>query len=74
MKDLGVMIIENDVPMPAKVLIGWPHESMAVGQSFFVANRTMVNVSNANQRFRKKIGWKFTARKVDGGIRVWRIE
>ena len=71
---MGDVVIEVGVPLPEKGLVGWPHGDMEVGQSFFVEGKTLSNVCNANHRFHKKLGWKFTARKVDGGIRVWRTE
>lgn len=53
--------------------VGWPHESMEVGQSFLIKGKSMVSVCNANQRYKKKLGWRFTARRQDEGeIRVWR--
>ena len=64
--------VVSDVPVPVRVRVGWPHRDMQVGQSFFVNSKTMVAVCNANQRYGKKLGMKFTAKKVDGGIRVWR--
>jgi hypothetical protein len=67
--------VVNDVPFPVgRSRIGWPHEGMQVGESFFVDNQTLVAVCNANQRYAKKLGMRFTAKKVDGGIRVWRIK
>lgn len=67
-------MIEAGIKPPTNIRVGWPHKSMKVGQSFFIENRTMVAVCNANNRYKKKLGWRFTARKQEGGIRVWRIE
>jgi hypothetical protein len=67
------LVIESGISPPDIVRIGWPHKTMRVGQSFFVEGRSMVAVCNANNRYKRKLGWKFTARKQDGGIRVWRI-
>lgn len=70
---MGELVIEVGVPIPEdKAAIGWPHAQMEVGQSFFVVGKGLQTVCNANQRFQKRLGWKFTARKVEGGVRVWR--
>jgi len=67
--------VETDIPIPPeKEVVGWPHATMEVGQSFFIASRTMVSVCNANQRYKKRLGWEFTSRKVEGGIRTWRTK
>ena len=72
---MSSLVIEVGVPIPAdKDVVGWPHAEMEVGQSFFIAGRGLQSVCNANQRFQKRLGWRFTARKVEGGIRVWRTE
>lgn len=72
---MGELVIEVGVPIPEdKAVVGWPHAEMEVGQSFFVAGRGLQSVCNANQRFQKRLGWRFTARKVEGGVRVWRTE
>ena len=65
--------LEDGVPAPKRVSIGWPHGEMEVGQSFLVTDRTLMAVCNANWRYGKKLNMKFTAKKVEGGIRVWRI-
>lgn len=53
----------------------WPHADMAVGQSFWISDqdRSYGTVLNANTRYGKRLGFKFTARREDGGVRVWRI-
>jgi hypothetical protein len=50
----------------------YPFREMAVGDSFFYHNPRQIRVAAA--MFAKRHpGYKFTTRKVDGGIRVWRI-
>jgi hypothetical protein len=46
---------------------------MDVGDSFFVSDGKLPTINNANYRASKALGWEFSARKQDGGIRVWRI-
>jgi hypothetical protein len=64
--------IEKGVPMPKRRgrLSLYPFGKMSVGDSIFLPK--IRNASNLTQRFRKK-GWKFSARTVNGGVRVWRI-
>jgi hypothetical protein len=50
----------------------YPYRDMDVGDSFFVPEGKMPTVNAANYRAFKSLGWKFSARKQDGGIRVWR--
>jgi len=50
----------------------YPYNDMELGDSFFVPNGKMPTVNAANYRAFKRLGWKFSARKIDGGIRVWR--
>lgn len=65
--------IEGGIPMPDdREDIGWPHMKMEVGQSFFISQRSLQSVCNANYRYSKKTGMRFTARKVGNGVRVWR--
>ena len=52
----------------------YPYRDMEVGDSFFVPNGKMGTVNAANYRAYKRLGWKFSARKVEGGIRVWRTQ
>lgn len=70
----GVILIQLDtgISPPDINRVGWPHEVMEVGQSFLVTGKSMVSVCNANQRYKKKLGWVFTARRQEDGIRVWR--
>lgn len=65
--------VEKGVALPmARVDRKYPHEDMAVGDSFLIANVSMQVVLNANWRAGKRLGWKFVARKEGEGIRVWR--
>jgi len=67
------MEVDKHVAMPVpRLYLLLPYASLEVGDSFFVANQTLQRICNANYRYAKRTGKKFTARKQDGGIRVWR--
>ena len=68
-----ILGIEKDVPLTTKIRrYTYPYKDMDVGDSFFVADGKLPTINNANYRASKALGWKFSARKIDGGIRVWR--
>ena len=70
---MGIMV-EKGIALPSqKVVRKYPHEEMAVGDSFFLVGIQMQVVLNANWRAQKRLGWRFTARKEGEGIRVWRM-
>lgn len=68
--------LEKGVARPTNYGVGrghkkYPWEIMEIGDSFFVAGRSRTlqsQASNAGFRY----GRKFTAYRVDGGVRVWR--
>ena len=67
--------IQSDVPMPKlPAHAKYPWVKMQVGDSFFVPGQTSQNFGGTLDNARKSTGRKFTVRKVDGGIRVWRLE
>ena len=51
----------------------YPYRDMDVGDSFFIPNGKLPTVNAANHRAFKRFGMKFSARTMDGGIRVWRV-
>ena len=66
--------IERGVPVPrVNVQRKYPHDDMAVGDSFYLEGVGMKIVLNSNWRAQKRLGWRFTARKEGEGIRVWRV-
>lgn len=71
--------IEKGVPVPAVnrvAKIRYPYGEMEVNDSFLVENtgkNRIVHVCAMNRKMSLKLGKKFTARKMDDGIRVWRI-
>ena len=68
--------IEKGVPLPRKTgrdgqnLYPWPE--MEIGDSIFLPGKTIKD-SNAGLQYGRAHGKKFTARSVEGGIRVWRV-
>lgn len=72
----GKIEIETGVPLPHKgrwrALYPW--RDMIIGDSFFVPGKTPKTMTGSAAHARKQLGFKFTLRSVDGGVRVWRIE
>ena len=72
------MKIDKNVPMPQpKNVVVYPYEDMEVGDSFVVngdSRYLLATVCNRNGKYAKKLGMRFTAKKVEGGVRVWRLE
>ena len=72
------MQLENNVPMPVKRdRVEWPYGKMEVGQSFLVGGdgkNLLIGVCARNRKKGRELGMRFTAKKVEGGVRVWRVE
>lgn len=72
--------IESGVPLPASYINGrpasYPFRKMEVGQSIFIPEEKVSPHHAAKRAYAagRRTGYKFTCRKVDGGVRVWRIE
>lgn len=67
--------IEKDVPLSPRYRHGnYPYRDMQVGDSFFVPDKAPRHISHSYTRAGYALGFKFSARKVDGGCRVWRIK
>ena len=65
--------VSRDVPVP-EPRRRYPYVDMDIGDSFVMpAGSSMQVVCNANYRAGKRLGRKFIARKLEGGIRVWRV-
>lgn len=72
-------VIERDVPLPAGGR-GYRKMSpltlallqMQPGDSIFIANKRSVQICRHFKTAQNK-GLKFTSRKVEGGLRVWRL-
>lgn len=54
----------------------YPFMSMKAGDSFLVTGEKAKKntVAASVYYYNKKTGWKFVQRKVENGIRVWRLE
>ena len=58
----------------------YPWDKMKKGDQFFVAatdeeaRRTQQTLSTAACQYGKNHGMEFTTRRVEGGVRVWRIK
>lgn len=70
--------IETGIPMPsvysARMARGernYPFSELEIGQSFFV-KPVMKGIPASCARRGKELGKKFTTRRMNGGIRVWR--
>lgn len=69
--------IEKGVEMPKgrqgrKQIYPW--DDMEVGDSFKVQGKSQKDLSPSASFAGKRRGKKFSARNVDGGVRVWRVE
>lgn len=69
--------IEKDVPIPAttagRPATGSKWDALEVGDSVLLVGVTQPSASARTGRTAKNLGRKFTTRKVDGGVRVWRV-
>jgi hypothetical protein len=67
--------IEKNIPMPLSTRGGskYPFLRMDVGDSVFIAGMTPAGAGSITGHARRKAGFKFTSRAVEGGVRVWRI-
>ena len=76
--DNGIQV-EKGIAMPAmrgNEGNAYPYEEMKVGDSFMVAGGTksLINaVCARNKKAGEEWGMTFTAKKVEGGVRVWRV-
>lgn len=68
--------VDKNIDMPVeKVKVVWPYGEMEVGDSFLVGGdgkNLVVVVCARNKRVGEKLGRKFVAKRVEGGVRVWR--
>ncbi len=74
---MSKFVIEKNVPIPLKgnVRRKYPFAQMEVGDSIFVAGDAAKteNISCSANAYGKRNGAKFSARCVEGGVRIWRI-
>lgn len=69
--------IEKNIPIPVGAgtrgpSYKYPWRDMNVGDSIFIPDMTVYQINPHNAA--KKYNQKFSARTVDGGVRVWRIK
>ena len=67
--------IDKGVPLPVTYTVNlkYPWLEMEIGDSFFV-NATQSRIGSHAWQMGNRHNRKFTTRKVDGGVRVWRVE
>lgn len=67
--------IEKGVPAPRyRGRYKYPWEVLEVGDSFLVGEGLYGTVMAGAQYQGKKLGKRFVVRKVEDGVRVWRVE
>ncbi len=72
--------IINNAPIPPK--LGYAKNAgltdallrLEIGDSVIVNVENTGSTSSTTAAVRKRSGRKFTARKVDGGVQIWRVE
>lgn len=72
------MLIEKNIPVPEQSGRGrrakYPFSKMEVGDSvFFPGENSSSRCSIAAHAYGHRVGWKFSVRTMDGGVRIWRI-
>ena len=71
-------MVEKNVDMPVMRVTAskYPYDEMEVGDSFMVTSEriSMINtMCGVNKKKGVELGMKFIAKRVEGGVRVWRI-
>lgn len=66
-------VIESGVPIPSKRATGGMSELLS---QLNAGDSTLVSMEQANtaRTTLSRLDGKFTTRKVDGGVRIWRVE
>lgn len=71
-----MIIIEKGIPMPAPARLGTGKASklleMEVGDSVYLEEYTSSQANGITYKARKA-GYKFTIRKEETGVRIWRV-
>jgi hypothetical protein len=73
MDAMNVIPVDTGIPLMPSQRNSYPYRSMAVGDSFYVANRSLGTMRTSNSRAGKALGRKFVAKGEGEGIRVWRV-
>ena len=70
--------IDHKVPLPPPIRkkgpAKYPWLAMKVGDSFFVPEGKINNLRASASRASTDFKWKFVARAVEGGVRIWRVK
>ncbi|MBB4039134.1 hypothetical protein GGR34_000769 [Microvirga flocculans] len=67
--------IEKGIPIPnAHRERRYPWGDMEVGDSIFIPNTTSERIAPTAHDYGRRHKRKFSVRKVEGGVRVWRVE
>lgn len=65
--------IDKGIPIPERTT-AWPFHAMVKGESFLVPAKKFSALKSAVTHWHKqRPGEKFTVRKVDGGVRCWKV-
>jgi hypothetical protein len=75
---MNEVMVEKNVDMPVMRVTAskYPYDEMEVGDSFMVTSEriSMINtMCGVNKKKGEELGMKFIAKRVEGGVRVWRI-
>lgn len=74
-----MIAVEKGIPLPGRKHHKYPFDEMDVGDSFFIPAKSADDAARAQvsalgaMRARRLLDKDFTTRRVDGGVRVWRI-
>lgn len=67
--------VERGIPVPPPHNVKWPFATMKVGESFFAPLEYVGSLRGlASSTYGKGSIRKFTVRRVEGGVRVWRTK
>ena len=73
--------VEAGIEMPESGVkeVKYPFKEMDIGDSFFVSfevggDGLVRRMHSTAYNYGKRLGRKFLARKVEGGVRIWRME
>ena len=75
---MNEVMVEKNVDMPVMRVTAskYPYAAMGIGDSFMVTSEriSMINtMCGVNKKKGEELGMKFIAKRVEGGVRVWRI-
>ena len=75
---MNEVMVEKNIDMPVMRVTAskYPYDEMEVGDSFMVTSEriSMINtMCGVNKKKGEELGMKFIAKRVEGGVRVWRI-